>query len=100
MRDVDIIIAVNKHELDTTPEIQAIMQKAQQTVQQHAMQVMQKIQQSMQARGGMPGMPGMPPGGGMPAGMSPAAAAGGGGGQVPGGRVFPKKEEDAADLGW
>ena len=36
VRDVDIIIAVNKHELDTTPEIQAIMQKAQQSVQQHA----------------------------------------------------------------
>ena len=59
---------------------------------------MQKIQQSMQARGGMPGMPGGGmPGRGMPAGM---AAAAGGGGQVPGGRVFPKKEEDAADLGW
>ena len=60
---------------------------------------MQKIQQSMQARGGMPGMPGGGmPGGGMPAGMAAAAARGGG--QVPGGRVFPKKEEDAADLGW
>ena len=54
--------------------------------------------------GGMPGMPGMPgvPGGGMPSGGMPAAmaAAAGGGGQVPGGRVFPKKENDAADLGW
>ena len=46
IRDVDITIAVNMHELDNSaPEMRAIKERAEKIVHDHAVQVMEDIQQ-------------------------------------------------------
>lgn len=85
----DIVIAFNTYQFEDNPKFHEIMQRAQQTAQQHVQMAMQRMQQMAAQRGGMPGMGGR--GGGMMGGpprMQPQS-------QGP-----PQQDTDAADLGW
>lgn len=92
----DIVIAFNEYSLQESEEFKAIMAKANQTMQQTIQMIQQNIQAQMASQGGrFP--PGMGPGGpgGAPPGMMRRPAPP----QGPPANA-PKKDMDAADLGW